>query len=423
MMSNLNFFLLAAFLLTLFTPSVTGTTASIPLSHNADAPRHGPSEVLRTLIKYNQSVPDGLQRAVDEYNARMNGDADVGGIVPAQPMDGDLEWIEPIDIGTPPQKLFLDLDTGSSDTWVFSTETKASEVENQTLWSPVLSSTSELIRGCNWSILYGDFSTSSGSCYRDTFALGNLTIENMTIQSAESVSDMFSKSSFMSGLAGLGWPALRQTVPLQKSLLQFLPDVLTDALFTVDLRHNSSDGSFNFGFINDSLHTGNISYTDIDNSLGFWAVNHTAFGINGINLTWSYLTPQSVIMDTGTTLLFAPKGAVDTYYMNVTGAYFDQIQYGYCFPCGPTDPTPPDFLWVLEDQAGNTVKGFVPGEYVVYDKVTDDNCYGGIQSIEGFPGVDGIFGDIFLKSNFMVFDITGQRVGIAPKPLSFNNTM
>ncbi|KAI1275734.1 aspartic peptidase domain-containing protein [Xylaria sp. FL0933] len=400
-----------------------GNTFSVPLIHNAEKPRHGPSEILRTLKKFNLEIPQGLEEVVNKHHAKMAllappGDEDGTGSVSANSKDGDLMWLAPVSVGTPPQELFVDLDTGSTDSWFFSTDTKKSEVDGQKLWDPSKSSTSALIPNCSWSILYGDWSTSSGKCYKDTFALGNLNIPNMTIESAESVSDMFTSTSYMSGLVGLAWPELKQTIPPQKALLEFLPDVLNEPVFTVDFRHNSSDGSFNFGYIDNQLHESDIMYTSVDTSEGFWAVKNTAFGISGENLTYSFLTPKSVIIDTGTTLLFAPEASVDTYFAKVPDANFSMEEYGYVVPC---DADLPDFLWEISDEAGNVVKGAVPGAYLIYAHTTDELCFAGLQSISSFTGVQGIFGDIFLKSGFFAFDIKGKRLGAASKPLNISN--
>ncbi|KAI0974744.1 aspartic peptidase domain-containing protein [Xylaria arbuscula] len=401
----------------------TGNTFSVPLIHNADKPGHGPSEILKTMKKYNLDIPDGLQEVVDKHHAKialLAAPKDGGGTgsVSAQSKDGDLMWLAPISIGTPPQELFVDLDTGSTDSWFFSTETKRSEVNGQKLWDPSKSSTSALIPNCSWSILYGDWSTSSGTCYTDTFALGKLNIPDMTIESAESVSSMFTATSYMSGLVGLAWPDLKQTIPPQKALIEFLPDVLDKGVFTVDFRHNSSDGSFNFGYIDDKLHDSDIMYTGVDTSNGFWGVKNTAFGLSGENLTYSFLTPKSVIIDTGTTLLFAPEASVDTYFSKVPGSNFSMEEYGYVVPC---DADLPDFLWELSDEDGNIVKGAVPGAYLIYAHTTDELCFAGLQSISDFTGVQGIFGDIFLKSGFFAFDIVGKRLGAASKPLNVSN--
>lgn len=70
---------LAAFLFAVFTHVVAspvvnnlnaGNTFSVPLVHDADKPRHGPSEILKTLKKYKLEIPNGLQEVVDKHHAK-----------------------------------------------------------------------------------------------------------------------------------------------------------------------------------------------------------------------------------------------------------------------------------------------------------------------------------------------------------------
>ncbi|KAI0378347.1 acid protease [Hypomontagnella monticulosa] len=398
-----------------------GKTMSFSVGHDADVPRHGPSEYLKTLKKYKLEVPEGLQQLVDAHQATNNKavtDGVGGSSVPTSAHQGDLLWLTPVGIGSPPQQLFLDMDTGSSDTWIFSTDTDKDEVGGQTLWDPSKSSTANLIKNCSWSIIYGDFSTSEGICYKDTFTLGNLSIPGMTIESATSVSTMFTQSEGMSGLVGLGFPSIAQMVPPQKTLLDFLPQALSKPVFTVDLRHNSSDGSFNFGYIDDSLHTEDIKYVNVNTTEGYWTVKQTGFAIGGLDIKYEFNEAPDVIVDTGSTLFFAPDEAVQTYFDHVPGANYSYKEYGWVIPC---NSTPPDFIFELGDEKGNKITGSVPGSYFVYAHSTDELCYAGIQSLGSFTEMPGIFGDVFLKSGFAVFDIGNKQYGMAPKPLNTSN--
>ncbi|OTA96265.1 hypothetical protein M434DRAFT_19724 [Hypoxylon sp. CO27-5] len=403
-------------------PPKSAKTFSLPVAHNVDAPRHGPSEYLKTLKKYKLDIPEGLQETVDAYKATAKANkavaGDVGGAVQAASRDGDLLWLTPVAIGSPPQQLYLDLDSGSSDTWVFSTDTEKEEVSGQTLWDPRKSKTSQKIKNCTWSIIYGDFSTSEGICYKDTLSFGNFSIPNMTIESATSVSSMFTESSYMSGLVGLAWSSIIQTIPKQKSLLDYLPLVLSQPLFTVDLRHNSSEGSYNFGFINDSLHTTEVEYVNVNNSLGYWGVQQTGFSIGGSDIKYEFDEAQDVVIDTGSTLLYAPAEAVQMYFNSVPGANYSYREYGWVLPC---NSTPPDFIFELGDTDGNKITGSVPGAYFIYAHSTDETCYAGLQSLGSFSSMPSIFGDIFLKSGFAVFDIGNKRFGLGSKPLNTSN--
>ncbi|KAI0124858.1 aspartic peptidase domain-containing protein [Xylariales sp. AK1849] len=392
--------------------------ASLPASDGIAKGRlNGPLEYHRTLSKYNIPIPAGLQKTVNRYLQMAPADQ-VGG-VPAISEDGDLLYIAPAGLGSPSQQLYMDFDTGSADTWVFSTDTNKAQVKGQTLYDPTKSDTAQVINNCTWSILYGDFSSSSGLCYRDTFTLGNVSIPNMTIESAKSVSSSFTKQNTMAGLVGLAFSSIIQTVPAQKSLLDFLPAVLKEPIFTTDLRHNSSEGSYNFGYVDHNLHGSDIQYIDIDNSDGFWGCKMTGFATKGSQFLYEFAQPPSIILDTGSTLFYAPDAAVTQYFQSVLGASFSYEEYGWILPC---NSTPPDFIWELGDISGTKIQGDIPGIYFVY-AVLDDGltapgmCYAGLQSLGGLSTLQGIFGDVFLKSGFQVWDAGQNRFGYAPKPL------
>lgn len=102
---------------------------------------------------------------------------------------------------------------------------------------------------------------------------------------------------------------------------------------------------------------------------------------------------------------------VSDYYGQVSGAKYDANNGGYTLPCTGTVP---DFLFGVGD---NGVKVRVPGRYVQYAPLTDNSatCYGGIQTNTGI-GLT-IFGDVALKSAFVVFNGGNQTLGWASKSL------
>ena len=167
---------------------------------------------------------------------------------------------------------------------------------------------------------------------------------------------------------------------------------LASPLFVADLRHNTP-GSYIFGSIPDEAN--NVLYAPVDNSQGFWQFS-TSSDIGG---------SFNAIADTGTTLLLASDDLVTAYYENVPGAANDQQQGGYVFDCSSKLP---DFTFTV-----GSGKITVPGTLINYATGSAGQCFGGIQSSGGLDFA--IFGDIALKSAYVVFDGGNKQVGWAQK--------
>lgn len=147
---------------------------------------------------------------------------------------------------------------------------------------------------------------------------------------------------------------------------------------------------------------------DVDDSQGFWGFNAGGYAIGSDNASTGNI--GNAIADTGTTLLYVPSSVATAYYKQIDGASYDSSQGGYTFP---SSSDVPDFTVTIGGTAFT-----VPGSYIKYAPVSSGGStyFGGLQPNTGI-GLT-IFGDIFLKSVFAVFDASqsSPRLGFAAKP-------
>ncbi|OLN81499.1 Endothiapepsin [Colletotrichum chlorophyti] len=365
--------------------------------------RSGPLALAKAYRKYKAPLPEDLANAVANITAGgLVGRAT--GSVAANPQQFDIEYLSPVQIGTPAQTLNLDFDTGSSDLWVFSTSTPTSQRNGQTLYDPSKSSTASRLSGATWSITYGDGSSSGGVVYKDTVTVGGLTVTGQAVEAASTVSDSFTDESDLDGLLGLGFSNINTVEPTQqKTFFDTAKSKLDAPVFTADLKHGKA-GKYNFGYIDSSAYTGSITYTPVNTANGWWQFTSTGYQVGSASFVSSSVTG---IADTGTTLLLLPSSIVTAYYKQISGARYDSSQGGYTFPCSATVPS---FTFGV-----GSSRITVPASYLNYAPVTSTTCFGGLQSNSGI-GIS-IFGDIALKAAFVVFNGGTNQVGWAAKAL------
>lgn len=353
--------------------------------------KSGPAAVLSVYGKYGATPPQ------DVVDAAASND----GTVTTTPEQYDAEYLTPVSIGG--QTLNLDFDTGSSDLWVFSSELPANERSGHSYYTPSSSSTSALKSGYTWKISYGDGSGASGNVYTDTVKVGATTVTGQAVEAAESISAQFQQDTDNDGLLGLAFDSINTVSPnKQKTFFSNAKASLDAPLFTANLK-KGAPGTYDFGYIDASKHTGSITYVPVNTANGFWEFTSNGYAVGSGGFT---STNIDSIADTGTTLLYLPSSVVSAYYAKVSGAAYDSSQGGYTYPCSSTLPS-------ITLGIGS-YKAVVPGSYINYAPVNSATCFGGIQRNTGIGF--SIFGDIFLKSQFVVFNgASSPQLGFAPK--------
>ncbi|KAG6124175.1 hypothetical protein E4U28_001691, partial [Claviceps purpurea] len=159
------------------------------------------------------------------YAERSTGSAKAGST------ENDIEYLTPVQIGTPPQTLDLLFDTGSSDLWVFSNDNGRGRGK---------SSTAKQLGGLTWEIQYGNGASPSGNVYQDVVAVGGLKVQEQAVQTAQKVSRDFTDDTMTSGLMGLAFTSINNVRPMQqKTFMDNAKHLLDAPLFTTDLKYQN----------------------------------------------------------------------------------------------------------------------------------------------------------------------------------------
>ncbi|KAL1957387.1 hypothetical protein VTO42DRAFT_6067 [Malbranchea cinnamomea] len=350
-------------------------------------------------------LPAGSGRDILSKTPEIN----ENGAVTNSPTENDAQYLSPVTIGG--QEFIMNLDTGSSDTWVFNTKLDESVTAGHAVFDPTNSTTFSELEGFYFNITYGDGSFASGTVGVDTVDIGGATAEEQAIGLPEIVSQSIATDLESDGLVGLGFTKLNTMRPeQQKTFFDNIADKLEEPVFTAQLKAGEP-GSYEFGRIDKTKYTGELVEVPVNATGGFWEIQSSMYvvGENGAIQTVS-CGVNSAIVDTGTTLMLVNEEIAEAYYESVPRAQFSPRAGGYIFPCDTTLPT--FFVSV-----GDTHLVRIPGKLVNFALVGMDRstgarlCFGGIQSNMGAR--IQVWGDVFLKAIFTVFDRRGPSLKFA----------
>ncbi|KAJ5458053.1 Peptidase asparticcatalytic [Penicillium sp. IBT 31633x] len=329
------------------------------------------------------------------------------GAVDATSVDGDVEFVSPVNIGG--QTLDMNFDSGSADMWVLSSKLPKSLRRDRTVYEPSKSTTFEEVDNSTFKITYGDSSYASGGVGKDDVSIGGIRVTEQSFGLPTDISQTFAEDTKSNGLLGLGFSSINTIKPEpQKTFFENVASRLDEPLFTVRLLSNGI-GEYEFGTVDKSKYSGPMANVSVDSSNGFWQFNSAQYAIGDGSFHPITQAPEA-IADTGTSLMLVSPEVAEAYYKQVDGAIYANNANGYIFPCTSALPT-------LSVAIGNAYSATIPGSLMNWSEVGTNTttgatvCYGGVQS-SGSSSM-AIYGDVFLKALFVVFDQRGPSLGFA----------
>lgn len=221
-----------------------------------------------------------------------------------------------VSVGTPPQPISLQIDTGSSDVWMSSSQADFREgaVADGGTFNQAASSTYKALSSPAFNITYVDGTGSTGNYFTDQFIIAGTTLNNLEMGLA-------TDTTIGTGIMGVGFDndeAVCRTIPCN-SYPSVIDQLVTQkkinskaySLWLNDLDANT--GSILFGGVDTDKYMGNLIALpiQIDSETGVidsFTIAWTAFSITTKQGTQSYplssssSSAQAAILDSGTSL-------------------------------------------------------------------------------------------------------------------------
>ncbi len=350
---------------------------------------------------------------------------------------GGLEYWVDITVGTPPQKLQVQLDTGSSDLWIPSSSAPVCQGPDGStncssgVFDSSKSSTYKLISNDFTMSYYDPSDVDSGDYITDVLTVGNAKLTNMQMGLANQAVDT-------TGVMGISFTSGEAICYEQDSCSQLVPTVVDQlknqgyaqrnaySMWLNDL--GSDSGTILFGGIDtakysgelislpmqiDPSDTGSTNVTDLSVSLTSVLIR-TESGtqkLSGDNFA------VAALLDSGTFDTELPASVANTIISGMGATYIDGEAI---VPCR------------IGKAHATLIFGFGGGasiEVPISEMVVDagftfqdgtEACYLGIDAVDDSLGGAIILGDTFLRSAYVVYDLENQQIAIAQT--KFNST-
>ncbi|KAL8339611.1 hypothetical protein RB601_005953 [Gaeumannomyces tritici] len=397
----------------------------------------GPWSVYMTHLRYGADVPAELAAAVEGGSGSSGSLTRRQGTANSPNSRNDTEWLTPIQIGSPPQTVHVQMDSGSAEFWVYADGVKA---ENHSLYRPASSTTANLIPGLTWAKSYAAGDSASGTAaYRDVVRVADgVVVQDQAVLPATNATPNFVTSPY-DGIMGLSLDPFDATRPANatrpKNFFQAIKASLPEPVYAADLKRGRA-GLFDFGVVPPGRYKGDVLWVPVNQfpvrgeAYTRWNVTLAGYAVGGGGGGGGGSPPLEfnerrfdTVVDTGTTIMYLDEVVVRDLYARVPGARVDAPSGGWVFPC---DAAVPDLSLAVDDGVGGAMARMVtiPGSYVNFsvNDAARNECFGAVQeSLTSLGQKISILGDAAIKAAYVIFEdarpARDPRVGWAVKDL------
>jgi hypothetical protein len=248
-------------------------------------------------------------------------------------------------------------------------------------------------------ISYGSGSV-FGHLTRDILEIGRISVE---VDFAEITDTTHLDESYrvgdFDGIFGLGFQSLAFQDIQSPIFTLFNTHGLKKNIISMNM--DKKNGEIRFGDLNNDLYIGNITYIPLIKPTGFWSAILHSIVIGGKKI----IPKTTCIFDTGTSMILGPKKEIDNIFQNISTSFLNKDGFYQVKNCTPD--IFPNITFMIQDT--NFTLSY--SQYKIQECVVG---FYGIVEDDRLP-LQWIFGNLFLKNYYLVFDYDNEQIGFGQK--------
>lgn len=313
----------------------------------------------------------------------------------------NTQYIGRIGVGTPPQYINVIFDTGSTNLWITSSQCTSHYCLTHEKYD-CNSSASHRSLNIDLEVEFGT-GMLEGIMSQDIISLGELQIQNQIFaQIIEEKGDVFKETKF-SGILGLAFPSMSANhfTPIFDNIIeQKLIETNQFAFYFSE--YPIQESVVLFGENDSKYYNEPIFWFPVTRKY-YWEIELNDISINGQRMNLCFFEKCRLAIDTGTSLVTGPSREVFQLLklLNINDG------------CSNIEEMP-----TIIFHLGEYEFAMHPADYIIKNRENLRNgskCKVGIMSLD-VPRPKGplwVFGDIFIRKYYTVFDRDNERIGLA----------